>query len=219
MPDGVGAALANAVRTRLPAPLYIWICDRLYHEAAFAYDLVAGLVSGGRWRAWGERAARRLRGRVVEVGPGPGHLLGSLRRRGVAAVGIELSAAMAGRSARRAPGAVARGDGWALPIRDGAVDAMLLTFPAQYALSPGFWAEAARVVRPGGRLRILLEAGPAYGSDGSARVRAPADHWRARRVRVPADGAMLGMLVAVRRRPLQYHRSTTEGGASRWVGQ
>src|SRR2546429_166976 len=60
---------------------------------------------------------------------------------------------------------------------------------------------------------------PACGADGSARVRAPADHWRARRVRVPADGAMLGMLVAVRRRPLQYHRSTTEGGASRWVGQ
>jgi SAM-dependent methyltransferase len=205
------------VRTRLPARLYLWICDRLYHEAAFAYDWVAALLSGGRWRAWGERAGRRLRGRIVEVGPGPGHLLGSLRRRGVAAVGIELSAAMAGRSARRSPGAVARGDGRALPIRDGAVDAMLLTFPAQYALSPAFWAEAARVVRPGGRLRILLEAGPAYGSGGSARVRAPADQWRARRVRVPADGAMLGMLVAVRRRPVQYHRATTEGSASRWV--
>jgi SAM-dependent methyltransferase len=178
---------------------------------------VAALVSGGRWRAWGERASRRLSGRVVEVGPGPGYVLSSLRRRGVAAVGVELSAEMAGRSARRSPGAVARGDGRALPIRDGAADALLLTFPAQYALSPTFWTEAARVVRPGGRLRILLEAGPAYGSSGSARVRPPADQWRARRVRLAADDATLGLLVAVRRRSLEYHRSTTEGSASRWV--
>jgi SAM-dependent methyltransferase len=193
-------SLANALRARLPAPLYLWICDRLYHEAAFAYDWVAALVSGGRWRAWGERAARGLRGRVVEVGPGPGHLLGALRRRGVGAVGVELSPVMAARTARISPGAVARGDGRALPIRDGAVDALLLTFPAQYALSPAFWSEAARVVRPGGRLRVLLEAGPAYGSAGSSRVRPPAGQWRARHVRVPVGDATLGMLVAIRRR-------------------
>jgi SAM-dependent methyltransferase len=193
-------ALVNAAPARLPARAYLWICDRLYREAAFAYDWVAALVSGGRWRVWGERASRHLRGRVVEVGPGPGHVLSSLRRRGVAAVGVELSAAMAARSARRSPGAVARGDGQALPIRDGAVDAILLTFPAQYALSAAFWTEAARVVRPGGRLRILLEVGSAYRSRGSARVRPPTDQWRARRVRLATDGATLGMLVAVRRR-------------------
>jgi len=192
-------ALANGLRTRLPAGVYLWICDRLYHEAAFAYDWVAALVSGGRWRGWGERAARRLEGRVLEVGTGPGHLLGALRGRGVAAVGVELSAAMARRAAGRAPGAVARGSALALPIRDGSVDALLLTFPAQYALSPAFWAEAARVVRPGGRLRVLLEAGPAYGSGGSVRVRPPAGQWRARRVRLPAGDATLGLLVAVRR--------------------
>src|SRR5262249_42587069 len=97
------ADLANAPRTRPPAAPHPRICDRLYHEAAFAYDWVAALISGRRWRSWGERAARRLGGRVVEVGPGPGHVLAALRRRGVRAVGVELSAAMAGRAAGRSP--------------------------------------------------------------------------------------------------------------------
>jgi SAM-dependent methyltransferase len=191
--------LANSVRTRLPRGVYLWVCDRLYQECAFAYDWVAALISGGRWRGWGERAARGLRGRVCEVGPGPGHVLGYLRRKGVNAVGIELSPAMAARAARRSPGVVVQGDGRALPLTDGTLDALLLTFPAQYALDPAFWREAARVVRPGGRLRILLDAGPAYLSPGSVRVVPPAGDWRARRVTIKAGDATLRLLVARRR--------------------
>lgn len=177
----------------------MWICERLYHEAAPLYDATAWLVSRGRWWRWARAAAEGLDGRVLEVGPGPGHLLGFLRRRRVRAVAVELSPAMAARAAHQAPGAVARGDGRALPIATGAVDAVLLTFPAPYVLEPAFWAEAARVTRPGGRMRVLLDAGPAYLSAGSVRVRPLDPHWRVRRARVRAGDVTLGLLLGKRR--------------------
>jgi SAM-dependent methyltransferase len=106
---------------------------------------------------------------------------------------------MAARAASRTPGAVARGDAGALPLRDRSVDELIATFPAQYVLDEAFWREAARVVRPGGRLRILLEAGPAYPSPGSLRVIAPPDHWRSRRTHIRAGDAYLNLLLARRR--------------------
>jgi SAM-dependent methyltransferase len=192
--------LTNLGRASLPPGLYLWICERLYHEAAPLYDATAWLVSGGRWWRWTRAAASGLRGRAVEIGPGPGHLLRWLRRRGVRAVAVELSAPMARRAALRAPGVVAQGDGRALPLQTASVDALLLTFPAPYVREPAFWSEAARVVRPGGRLRILLDAGPAYLSPGSERVTGLDPRWRLRRARVRAGDATLGMLLGRRRR-------------------
>lgn len=105
---------------------------------------------------------------------------------------------MAARAAARSPGAIARADAHALPLRDASADALLLTFPAQYALSPAFWSEAARVVKPGGRLRILLHAGAAYASAGSSRLTAPGGAWRARRATIRAGDATLTVLLARR---------------------
>lgn len=197
--QGLANAL-NRIRLKLPGRVYLWICDRLYHELAGLYDLVAMLVSAGRWTAWGRAASRGLRGRVIEVGPGPGHVLAALRRSGVAAIGIELSPAMASRAQGRAGGGVVRGDGRALPLRDGCADALLLTFPAGYVREPAFWREAARVVRPGGRLRILLEAGRAYGSASAIGATEADAAWRVRRARVRSDDATLHMLLGRRRR-------------------
>jgi hypothetical protein len=96
-------------------------------------------------------------------------------------------------------GLVARGDGRCLPIRDSSADAILATFPSQFVLDPDFWSEAARVVCPGGRLRILIDAGPAYLSAGSSRVEALDTRWRVRRARVRAGDASLGILLGRRR--------------------
>ena len=194
------SALVNLGRASLPKAAYLWICERLYHEAAPLYDATAWLVSHGRWWRWARAAADGLDGRVLEVGPGTGHLLGSLRRRGVRAVAVELSAPMARRAARGAPGAVARGDGSQLPVATASVDAVLLTFPAPYVLEPAFWSEAARVTRPGGRLRVLLDAGPAYLSPGSVRLQPLDARWRVRRARVRAGDVTLGLLLGKRRR-------------------
>jgi SAM-dependent methyltransferase len=195
------ASLANALRTRLSARLYLWICDRLYNELAFVYDDVAALLSAGRWRSWTLRAGEGLRGRVVELGPGPGHLVAHLRRRGTPAVAIELSQAMAARAAEQAPGGIARGDGRRLPLQSASVDALVLTFPAPYVKEPAFWREAARVLRIGGRMRVLLDAGPSYAQRGAWIVDPPTPGWRLRRARVAVPGATLGFYLARRVAP------------------
>jgi ubiquinone/menaquinone biosynthesis C-methylase UbiE len=177
---------------RLPRTAYLWLCDRLYHELAFAYDWVAAMLSGGRWRTWCRTAGQRIQARnVVEVGPGTGHLL--------PAVAVEFSATMARRAASRAPGAVARGDARALPLLANSVDVLIATFPAQYVLEPAFWREAARVVRPGGRLRLLLYAGAAYPARGAGALLAPAAEWRSRRANRRVGDATLAFLLARRR--------------------
>ena len=176
-------------RRLLPARLYLWLCERLYREAAFLYEPVAAFVSGGRWRGWGEAAARGLRGRVLEVGPGPGRVLAYLHGRGVPAIAVELSPAMARCAARLAPGAVLRADARAIPLRDGCADAVLLVFPAPYALEADFWAEARRVLKPGGRMRLLLGVG-----EGTAR-RIAHPGWRVRQApRWEGDARLLFLL-------------------------
>ena len=51
----------------------------LYHPFAWAYDLVAGLVSLGRWKSWVLCGLPLLAGRVLEIGFGPGHLQAALQ--------------------------------------------------------------------------------------------------------------------------------------------
>jgi SAM-dependent methyltransferase len=199
--DLVLARAANAARTRLPAGLYLWLCERLYHEASFAYDAVAALLSADRWIGWTERAGRGLRGRIAEIGPGPGHLLARMRADGADAVAVELSSAMAARAAARSPGAVARGDARSLPFRTQSLDALVVTFPAPYVRDQRFWREAARVLRIGGRMRILLDAGPSYAQRGVWSLDAPTPGWRLRRARVAVDGATLGFYLARRVAP------------------
>lgn len=89
--------------------------------------------------------------RLLEVGCGTGYwlrLLGAQRL----AIGVDASAGMLARACTRAPSSLlVRGDAGGLPLREGSVDAVLCMnalhhFPDQ----PGFLAEAARVLVPGG---------------------------------------------------------------------
>lgn len=136
----------------------------LYHEGAWAYEGVAALVSAGRWNRWGMRALEHVRGaRVLEIGPGPGHLLAAMRRQGLHPIGLDLSPMMARRARRRTGGAVplVQGRAQALPFRGEAFDTVVATFPAPFIREPATWREAARVLRPGGRFVVLLGAWPA----------------------------------------------------------
>ncbi|HEX2998294.1 MAG TPA: methyltransferase domain-containing protein [Anaerolineales bacterium] len=151
----------------------------LYHQFAFAYDLVAAVVSFNRWKDWVMSALPFIEGkRVLEIGHGPGHLQRVLLDRGMLAVGIDESIQM-GRLAKRnlkrtflsqtqitplsnaspqpayAQESLTRGLAQHLPIRGETFDTVVATFPAEYIFDPKTLIETWRVLVPGGKFVIL----------------------------------------------------------------
>jgi ubiquinone/menaquinone biosynthesis C-methylase UbiE len=59
--------------------LYLWACERLYHEFAGGYDVISRLVSAGAWSAWRRSVLPHIKGaRLLEIGFGTGELLAEL---------------------------------------------------------------------------------------------------------------------------------------------
>ena len=149
--------------------------------ASLSFDRIADRYDesrGGTVR--GERLAVELvswlaPGRVLEVGVGTGIVAVALRSSGRSVFGVDLSTAMLHRAVERLGSTVVRADALALPIASGSMDNVLFV-AALHAIGDvsGAVTEAARVLRPGGRLlavhgRPLLE--PA--DDDVARVLVP----------------------------------------------
>lgn len=141
--------------------LYLWATRRLYNEFAWSYDLVAWVVSGGRWDSWRRMALDYVVEQpVLEVGFGTGELLLEMARRGWQVVGVDLSPAMqrvTGRKMRRRGLWALRAQTRAqtLPFLDDIFGAIVSTFPAEYVIDPASLREFWRVLRPGGRLIIV----------------------------------------------------------------
>lgn len=130
----------------------------LYHEFAFAYDLVAATVSLGRWKDWVMSALPFIEGRrVLEIGHGPGHLQRLLLERDLFAVGIDESQQMGFLAKRNTGGSalLTRGLAQRLPFPDSTFDTVVATFPADYIFDPVTLTEAHRVLRGGGRFVLL----------------------------------------------------------------
>lgn len=140
--------------------LYLWACERLYHELAPAYDLISRGVSAGAWPQWRRLAlAHVAAGPLLEIGFGTGELLGELAARGCDVTGLELSPAMhavaAQRLAQRAPApSRVQAGAQAMPFAAGSFDTVIATFPAPYILEPATLGECRRVLRAGGRLVV-----------------------------------------------------------------
>jgi len=136
----------------------------LYHSMAWSYDLVAAIVSVGRWKSWSLAAASLVSGsRVLELGHGPGHLQVYLNAAGVDVFGIDESRQMSRQAARRLykngyPIRLARGVAQSLPYLAESFDSVLATFPTNYIFDPRTLAEIQRVLRPGGKLVVLMAA-------------------------------------------------------------
>jgi len=136
----------------------------LYDEFAWAYDLVAWLVSLGHWKAWGRATLPHLRGaHVLELGHGPGHLLVTLKQRGFDPVGLDLSRRMGYRAQTRLRRAslsvpVLQAQAQALPFNDLTFDTIVATFPTDFILAPATRHEVMRILRPNGRLIVALWA-------------------------------------------------------------
>ena len=135
----------------------------LYHQLAFAYDLVAAGVSFNRWKDWVKSVLPLIEGtHVLEIGHGPGHLHRLLLDRGLYAVGIDESRQM-GWIAKRRTGNMARltrGLAQYLPFPDEAFDTVISTFPADYIRDSRTLAEVKRCLRQSGRFIVLPVAWP-----------------------------------------------------------
>lgn len=140
-----------------------WFFHRLYHEFAWSYDFIAWLVSAGHWQRWVQAAVPVLRGRVLELGCGPGYLQQALAGR-AGVVGIDLSPFMLRRAARFTKRLV-RADARQLPFPTASFDTVCATFPAEYILDPATLAEIRRVLVPDGQL-VIVDGGRLEGGYG-----------------------------------------------------
>jgi ubiquinone/menaquinone biosynthesis C-methylase UbiE len=129
--------------------------DRSYRLFAPAYDLVIRRASAPARAASLARLPANAGARVLVAGIGTGLDVPHLPS-GNAYVGIDLTAAMLARVPRRNDLALVRGDAMRLPFADRAFDFVVLHLIVAVVPEPErCLAEAARVLKPGGRAFLL----------------------------------------------------------------
>jgi ubiquinone/menaquinone biosynthesis C-methylase UbiE len=164
-----GPAAAPGARKSTVNPLIRFAFRQFYTRFAWTYDAVASAVSFGEWRRWGRAALEFLPpagdASVLEIAHGPGHLHIDLRARYSRVVGVDLSPQMSRMARRRvlsgtavAPN-LARADALRLPFPDGAFDAIVSTFPAEFVFAPETLAGVARLLQRDAAFVIVPTAG------------------------------------------------------------
>ncbi len=158
MHRGVGSDFLDRVRRRAGPAAF----EALYGSLAPYYDRISGFFFAGQWVIWQRTALEFVRGTdVLELGYGTGEIAVELCRRGHAVVGIDRSPRMRLQASRKCAreGCTPRlllGSASALPLPNGSVDTIVSTFPSSYIVDPRTWREARRILRPGGRVVIVL---------------------------------------------------------------
>jgi len=135
----------------------------MFDAIAPRYDLVNRVMTFRMDVGWRRRTVAALglpRGAtVVDLACGTGDLCRELATQGLRAVGADLSFGMLAAARTEAP--LVQGDALRLPLPPGAVDGVTCGFALRnFAGLPPFFAELARVVRPGGRVALLEVAEP-----------------------------------------------------------
>ena len=179
-PETPGGSLARAVLDRLPEDDATLASDRRQAARVLAERARAASESFRRTGAdWDEMRALDLPaamveqalsdllpageiGRLLDIGTGTGRLLEVLAPRVTSGLGVDASRAMLALARARLarPGlthcAVRQADMYRLPLADAGFDLVVLHMVLHYAEDPaGVLAEAARVLRPGGRLVVV----------------------------------------------------------------
>lgn len=130
----------------------------MFDTIAPRYDLVNRVMTFRLDVRWRRAAVRRLAlpagSTVLDLASGTGDLCIDLRRVGLRPISVDLSFGML--SADRSGVPRVQADILRLPVPDGAVDGVTCGFALRNLLDlPMFFAELARVVRPGGRVALL----------------------------------------------------------------
>ncbi len=138
----------------------------MFDTIAPRYDLMNRLMTFGLDQVW-RRASIGALGLaegslVLDLACGTGDLTRAALRRGYRVVGTDLSAGML--AANHASRALVEADGSRLPFATGAFDGLVCGYALRtFADLAATIAEAARVLRPGGRLAVLEVDAPTTG--------------------------------------------------------
>lgn len=135
----------------------------MFDTIAPRYDMINRLMTFRMDVGWRRKAMDALRlspaSTVLDLAAGTGDFCVELEAKGHQAVGIDLSYGML--AAGRSQSPLVQGDLLSLPIADGSVDAAVCGYALRNLTSlPPFFAELARVVRPGGRIALLDVSAP-----------------------------------------------------------
>jgi SAM-dependent methyltransferase len=155
----------TTAKTPLRTRIVRFLFGVLYKNRAL-YWLASTIPFAGQWRRWQRLALPRLVGHdVLEIGCGIGTLLADMVAAGYSCTAIDRSPQMvaATRARLRRRGLLTRtpvlnGSVQALPFTSASFDSVVSTFPTEYIYDPATLREIGRVLRPGGRLIIVLNA-------------------------------------------------------------
>ena len=140
----------------------------LYHELAWAYDLVANIVSLGEWKKWTLNVLPYIEGpSILEIGHGPGHIQKAISDLGYSIFGVDESWHMNLIAKNRLVKntlknrknhdtfRLTRALGQQLPFAPNSFSCIVATFPTKYFFKGETCSEISRVLVPGGIVVIL----------------------------------------------------------------
>ncbi len=135
----------------------------MFDTIAPRYDLVNRIMTFGLDVRWRRRTVRDLGlpggSVVIDLACGTGDLCRELQRHGIVAIGLDLSMGMLASARTSSP--LLHADILEMPLPDSSVDGATCGFALRNLVDlPDFFAELARVVRPGGRIALLDAAQP-----------------------------------------------------------